>query len=115
VVVVCGPINVADNQKDTVTNPTLLIEVLSDSSENYDRGLKMRNYLKIESLQEYVLVGQSDAFVESYRRHDGQWILTAYEGLEAICKLQSVEVEIPLADIYRRIAFVDDQARVAQP
>lgn len=109
VVVVRGKPSFVDNEHDTLLNPTMLIEVLSASTEKRDRDFKLRHYRRIESLREYVLVAQSEAYIQSYRRNDaGDWILAEWEGLEAICKLESVGAEVPLAEIYRQVEFEPD-------
>jgi Uma2 family endonuclease len=105
-VVVCGDPKYADDQKDTLLNPTLVIEVLSDSTERHDRGYKAEQYRKIDSLQEYALVSQARSSVEIYRRRDnGQWLLTHYTGLDAVAHFESVDCNIPLAEIYDKISF----------
>jgi Uma2 family endonuclease len=105
--VYCGEPQLADEFKDTLLNPTLVIEVLSPSSEAYDRGKKFAAYRKIESLREYVLVSQNEAIIESYARQPGandlKWTLTEFTGLNAIYVPQSIEIEIRLSEIYRDI------------
>jgi Uma2 family endonuclease len=106
VVVVCGDISFADDRKDTVTNPTLLIEVLSPSTEAYDRGFKTEQYRKIESLREYVLVSQSRPHIEVFSKSPSvQWVLSEYTGLDTTCRLDSVDCSIPLAEIYNKVVF----------
>jgi len=92
---------------DTLLNPILLIEILSDSTERYDRGAKFQHYQKIPSLQEYVLISQNKPLIESYlRQHtDDQWMLTIANGLETTILLKSVGVALSLADVYRRVSF----------
>ena len=102
--VYCGEPQLADDYKDTLLNPTLVIEVLSPSSEAFDRGKKFAAYRRIDSLREYVLVSQTEPNVESYLREpDGRWTLTEFSGTDAICSLKSIACEIPLADIYRDV------------
>src|SRR5579859_2429079 len=89
--VVGREIKLADSKMDTLLNPTVIVEVLSPSTEAYDRGFKFEQYLKIEALQEYVLVAQSKPRVEIFRRlPDGDWMLRTVEGLEGSCRLESV-------------------------
>jgi Uma2 family endonuclease len=106
--VYCGEPQLADDFKDTLLNPTLVIEVLSPSSEAYDRGKKFAAYRKIDSLREYVLVSQNEALIESYVRQPDtsspKWTLTEFSGKDAVCSLKSIAVEIALAEIYRDIA-----------
>lgn len=100
--VVCGPSQFHDNlPKDTVTNPTLVIEVLSDSTAAYDKGAKFFSYQGIPSLQEYLMVHQDQALVEHYiRRSDDSWIYHKVEGLDASLELPSIECSLPLAEVY---------------
>lgn len=108
VVVVCGDPEVTDKHGETLLNPTLLVEVLSPSTEAHDRGFKSAQYRTIKGLQEYVLVSQSEARVEVFRRQtDGTWVMTEAVGLDAICEFRSVECRIPLAEIYDKVSFED--------
>ena len=101
VVVVCGQPQFADDQKDTLLNPIVLIEVLSPSTEAHDRGYKFAEYRKLESLQEYVLVSQQEARIEVFtRRAAGQWMMTEFVGPETEFRLDSLECRVPLAEIY---------------
>ena len=93
----------------TLTNPTLIVEILSPSTELYDRGDKFALYREIPSLVEYVLVSQANPRVETfYHRDDGGWSFGPYEGLGAVAKLLSVAIELPLADAYDGVQFPDD-------
>lgn len=107
--VVCGEPQFQEEIFDTLLNPVLLIEVLSDSTESYDRGRKFQHYRSIESLQEYILVSQTEARVEKYVRHgDGFWLLSEAVGLDSKIEFSSVESVIPLSEIYDKIAFSED-------
>ena len=109
-VVVWGEPLYPDNRRDTVINPTLLIEVLSPSTEAYDRGFKASQFRRIESLQEYALVAQSEARVEVFRRQPrGQWLFSEFTGLDSTCRFESVGAEVPLSEVYRDVTF-DSQA-----
>jgi Uma2 family endonuclease len=106
IAVVCGEPEFADDQNDTLVNPALIIEVLSPSTEAYDRGFKAVQYRKLPSLQEYALVSQAEPRIELFRRQtDGDWLLSEYAGKDAICRFTSVNAEIALADVYDRIVF----------
>ncbi len=106
--VVCGDPEFEDDQFDTLTNPTVLFEVLSDSTESWDRGGKFRQYRDIPSLKEYVMVTQDRASVERYiRQTDGGWLLKEIESTEASVRFDSINVMVPLAEIYRNIRFED--------
>jgi Uma2 family endonuclease len=106
--VICGQVkfDALDRRGETALNPTLLVEVLSPSTEGYDRGLKAQNYRTIESLQEYVLVAQDAAVVETYHRQpDGSWLLRTFRGRESEARLASLGIDLPLAEIYDGIEF----------
>jgi Uma2 family endonuclease len=103
--VVCGEPRFADPYVDSLTNPTLLIEVLSPSTEDYDRGRKAAMYRKIPSLQELLLIAQDSHELELSRRMpDGNWSLMAASGLEASIDLQSIGYTLRLRDLYKRVA-----------
>ena len=106
VVVVCGDPKFADDQKDTLLNPTVIVEVLSPSTEAYDRGFKAAQYRKLESLQEYALVSQDEPRMEIFRRQaGGAWLFSEAAGLEAVCRFESLECQVALADIYEKVIF----------
>lgn len=94
------------NRKDTVMNPILIAETLSDSTEAYDRGDKFAYYRTLESFQEYVLIEQYRPHVEHYTKQgDNAWLFKEYSGLESSFVLSSVSVEIQLADLYEAVEF----------
>jgi Uma2 family endonuclease len=102
--VVCGVPQLEDEHVDTLLNPTLLIDVLSDSTERFDRGIKAEHYRRIESLQEHLLVRQDQPRIEQYRRHsDKEWVLTDAIGLDEEVVLTSVQVTLSLRDVYDRV------------
>jgi Uma2 family endonuclease len=104
VIVVCGEPKLEDQNFDTLLNPRLIVEVLSPTTEAYDRGKKFEHYRTIDSLAEYVLVAQSEPRVEQFLRQDGhQWLLTATSGLDGAVSLSSIEVELALAEIYDKV------------
>jgi Uma2 family endonuclease len=105
VVVVCGDRRFEDDCLDTLLNPTVIVEVLSPSTESYDRGRKFGHYRHVESLREYVLVAQDRPAVEHYTRRDGEWVLTDVTGPDAVLRLASVGCEVPLSEVYDRIEF----------
>lgn len=106
VVVICGDPRFADNQQDTLLNPTLIVEVLSPSTEGYDRGFKFAQYRTVESLEEYVLVAQAEPRVEVFRRQpDGHWLLSEAFGLETACRFECLDCSLALADIYDKVTF----------
>jgi len=102
--VVCGGPRFLDERQDTLLNPVLIVEVLSPSTERYDRGTKFRHYRQIPSLMEYVLVSQDEAQVERFLRTDtGDWTLRVASGLESRIQLASIGEELPLAEIYEKV------------
>ena len=104
-VVVCGKPEFLDDSEDTLLNPTLLVEVLSDSTATHDRGFKSPRYRELPSLKEYVLIEQTQPLVESYRRSRGKWTLDDARGLGSSLALPSIGCTLRLADVYERIAF----------
>jgi Uma2 family endonuclease len=106
VIVICGDARFADDRSDTLLNPALIVEVLSPSTEAYDRGFKSAQYRTVESLEEYALVSQAEPRVEVFRRQPGsQWLLSEAIGIEAVCHFESLDCAVPLAGIYAWVAF----------
>lgn len=104
VMVIADPVDLKPGRKDTVTNPLLLAEVLSDSTENYDRGDKFEAYRTLPSLQEYLLIDQSRPHLEQYvRQSEHRWLFTEYIGLGTRVQLASLGVEIALQDLYQGV------------
>jgi Uma2 family endonuclease len=104
VMTIVGGLQMLDNRKDTVTNPNLIIEVLSESTKAYDRGEKFRSYRSIPSFAEYLLIDQYSIHVEHFARNDqGQWVLTDYDDRADVIALSSIDCELPLTTIYRKI------------
>jgi Uma2 family endonuclease len=107
VVVVCGEPKFADDRRDTLLNPVLIIEVLSGSTEAHDRGFKSTQYRKLDSLHEYALVSQDEPHVELFRRQPGghEWLMSEDFGLDAVCHFKSLGCQIPFSEIYRDVEF----------
>lgn len=104
VVVVCGEPEVLDEHNDVVTNPTVIIEILSPSTEAYDRGEKFAAYQQSDSFQEYVLVAQDRISVEHYIRREGNlWLYERLDRADARLSLPSIGCEVALSDIYYRV------------
>jgi Uma2 family endonuclease len=102
----CGEPRFEDRHVDTLLNPQLIIEVLSESTESYDRGRKFAHYRSIESLLEYVLVSQEECRVEQYvRQDDGKWLYTETTDPNALVELASVACRLSLSRLYRRVDF----------
>jgi Uma2 family endonuclease len=108
IAVVCSEPRFAENDKNTLINPTVLVEVLSPSTESHDRGLKFHRYRQLESLQEYVLVSQSEPRVEIFRRQpSGSWLLTEFTTLDSTAPFDSLDCKVPLAEIYHQVTFTE--------
>lgn len=106
VLVICGKPEFYEKRKDTIVNPILIVEVLSDTTEAKDHGEKMLAYRTLESLREYVLVSQDKAVVEQYIKNaDGDWIHKATIGLKTIVKFESINVEVEIEELYARVEF----------
>jgi Uma2 family endonuclease len=104
VVALCGQSRFDDEQKDTLLNPTLIIEVLSKSTEAYDRGNKFEHYRKIDSLTEYLLVSQDKHHIDHYvRQPDNQWLLSEVGSLDDTISLPSVDCVLALAEVYDKV------------
>jgi Uma2 family endonuclease len=111
VVVVCGAPRFDDKQQDTVLNPAVLVEVLSKSTESYDRGTKFEHYRTLESLTDYVLISQDHALVEHRARQGAdRWLMSYYMGLDTILPLEWLGFGLPLAEIYDKVGWDDDDA-----
>lgn len=103
IAVVCDKPEFEDAYIDTLLNPAVLIEVLSPSTEAYDRGAKFAHYRKIPSLREYVLVSQDEASIEHYARQGEAWILTESLGLDASLSLESIGCALHLREVYDKV------------
>jgi Uma2 family endonuclease len=104
--VICGPLEYDDERSDTVLNPTLLVEVLSPSTEAFDRGKKLNHYRRIESLQEYLLISQDEPRIQRYLRNaDNTWTLTDAADLAECLHLPSLGIELSLGEVYAKVDF----------
>ncbi|MFL6257049.1 MAG: Uma2 family endonuclease [Pyrinomonadaceae bacterium] len=106
VAVVCGEPQFEDGHLDTLLNPTVLIEVLSESTERYDRGKKFSFYRTIESLAEYVLIAQDEYRIEQYvKQPDERWMLSDHRSLEAVVQLDSIQCALALREVYDKVSL----------
>ena len=113
VVVVCGEAEFIDEKRDTLTNPTLIIEILSPSTEGYDRGEKFESYRQLSALQTYILVAQDRPFLEVFERQEEErWLLSEYRGLKSIASLPSIGCKLQLDEVYDRIDFEQAEQEV---
>lgn len=95
-----------NDSKTIITNPLIIIEVLSLSTQDYDRGQKFKYYRSLESLQEYILIDQYESAIEQFAKNEqGKWVLTEYKKREEKLLLESIAWEILLTDIYQRVEF----------
>lgn len=106
VVVACGKPTFEDSSIDTLLNPTVIFEVLSPSTEAFDRGEKFSHYRRLGSLTDYLLISQDRPRIEHYRRQEGGfWLFSEIEGLDARLVLESIGVELALGEIYERVGL----------
>lgn len=104
VILVCGKRRFHDERRDTLLNPLVIIEVLSPSTADYDRGAKFAHYRQLESLQEYVLVAQDERHVMRYvRQPDHRWLLEEFRNHDDTVELPSVACRLSLADVYENV------------
>lgn len=106
IVVVGDEPRFADAELDTLLNPAVIAEVLSPSTEADDRGEKFAHYRRLVSLQEYVLVGQDRARVERFARRGAEWVLTEFDGSDAVLRLDAIDCDVPLREIYAKTPWV---------
>ena len=105
-IVTCEQPQFEDDQFDTLLNPQVIIEVLSDSTEKYDRGKKFEHYRQIESLREYILIAQDHPQIERFsRQKDLHWLLDEASGLDAVLHLPTVDCTLKLTDVYAKVQF----------
>lgn len=106
VTVVCGEIEFSEGRTDIITNPVLIIEVLSPGTEMFDRGDKFAYYRTVSSLREYVLVSQHSPIVEVYHRQDeNSWLYSVSKGIDESVVFQTIQHELFLKDIYQKVAW----------
>lgn len=108
VVIICGQPQLIE--QDTLLNPTVIVEVLSPSTEAHDRGTKWQRYQQLESLQDYLLIAQNAPKVEHFTRQNAyQWLLTIYEGLDAVLTLPKLNANLPLSAFYTNVTFGESE------
>ncbi|MBZ5725206.1 MAG: Uma2 family endonuclease [Acidobacteriia bacterium] len=107
VIVVCGPPQFADDQKDTLLNPTVIVEVLSVSTKDYDRGRKFDHYRTLPSLMEYLTVAQDVPHIQLWaRQKENGWLLSDFDEAGQIMPLRSIECDLPLAEVYDKLEWI---------
>jgi Uma2 family endonuclease len=112
--VACGEQRFLDDQKDTLLNPTVIIEVLSDSTEAYDRGKKFEHYRQIQTCREYLLVSQKEPRIEQFvRQPNGEWIWKEAAGLSAQIALASLGIVLQLKEVFAKVHFTPARLRTS--
>lgn len=107
--VVCGAPHFQDEQLDTLLNPTLIIEVLSPSTESYDRGRKFQHYRSIPSLREYVLIAQDEMRLQRYTLKNDFWVFDEAADPDTLITLDSIECTLTLSEVYEKVSFNTDE------
>lgn len=114
-VVICGEPEFTDDVLDTLINPLVLLEILSPSTERYDRGMKSQNYRTIETLQDYILIAQDHYHVEHYSRQDnGQWLLQEAIGIGSAIIIRSIECTLALEDVYEKVDITPENPGISR-
>lgn len=104
--VFCEELSYYKDRKDVVTNPTLVVEVLSPSTADFDRTGKFMLYAQLPTLEEYVLIDTKRAYVEVFKRQpNGKWLLSTYTKLTDTVEFESIEVTVPMSEIYLKVKF----------
>lgn len=106
IVIICGQPQFTDSTRDTVTNPVVIIEILSDSTERYDRGTKFQNYRTIDTLRDYILIAQDHHHIEHFSRQDGGlWVLQEATSDTDSIRILSIECTLSVQDVYEKVEF----------
>ncbi len=113
VAALCGEPHFEDTHLDTLLNPSVIVEVLSDSTEAYDRGEKFAHYRRLESLTDYVLIAQDKIRVEHYVRQGDQWLLSEVNDLSSVVRLSSIGCDVALRDIYEKVELSNSGANTS--
>lgn len=115
VTVVCGEAQFIDRPRQTLINPTVIIEVLSPSTERYDRGMKFQNYRTIPTLKDYLLISQDEYRIEHYsRQENGEWLLREAVGPEAQLTIYSIDCVLTLEDVYDKVEFEEEDTGISR-
>ncbi len=109
IVIVCDKPQFEDEEVDTLLNPQVILEVLSKSTESYDRGKKFEHYRRLPSLEEYLLVSQDEPHIEHFvKQPDDHWLLGEATGLDAAIEISTVDCRLSLADVYAKVQFGEE-------
>jgi len=107
-VIACQTERFEDEHRDVLLNPVVILEILSDSTEAYDRGRKFLHYQLLDSLAVYLLVSQDTPRIEMFtRREDGTWLYAEFHGLDAVVEIESIGCNLRLGDVYRKVDLPD--------
>ena len=106
---VCGKIEFGEERKDIVTNPQLIVEVLSDSTQSYDRGDKFALYRGIPAFTHYLLIHQDQPLVEFHHKTPLGWLLTEIKGIDAVLNLAQIDLQIPLSELYEGVDWLPQE------
>jgi len=109
IVVTCGPVRFQDKHRDSIVDATVIVEVLSSSTRNYDRGEKFRFYRSLDSFSEYLLLAQDTQRAEHHvRQPDGSWLFREFTAQEDVIALRSIGCRLQLESLYERVTFEDE-------
>lgn len=107
-VIACQTERFEDEHRDVLLNPVVILEILSDSTEAYDRGRKFLHYQLLDSLNDYLLVSQDVSLIERFtRREDGTWFYAEFHGLDAVVEIESIGCGLRLGDVYHKVDLPD--------
>lgn len=110
ITVVCGRLAFEDVESDVLLNPTLIIKILSPSTEMYDRGEKFAEYRELKSFSEYILTSQTQPLLKQYiKQSDGSWKFFAHKGLDKVVRLETINCTLTLQEIYKQVSFENSQ------
>jgi Uma2 family endonuclease len=114
--IICGELQLAEGTNDTAVNPTVLVEVLSESTEAYDRGKKFEHYRQISSLKAYLLVSQREPRIEQFiRQADGRWVLSEASGMDKNLEIPALQITISLGEVFAQVKFLPTPIRTVTP
>jgi len=106
IMIICDKPQLYNDRSDTISNPLIIFEVLSESTKNYDRSEKFEFYRSISTFQEYILIDQYKIHIEQFHiGSEGKWVLTEYNDINDVLKLEKIDFQMPLQDIYSRVDF----------
>lgn len=115
VVVNCGQPQFTDNVRDTITNPIVIIEILSASTERYDRGMKFQHYRTIDTFRDYLLVAQDQHHVEHFSRQEGGlWVLQEATDVSSKIYIPSIDCTLKVEDIYEKVDFEQGTSEITR-